>query len=154
MTKQPVLSVFSGKYAVLGKSQRRHQSGQSWWENWTWSQLEALTLSLCLCPSSLFPSRVRAKGRVELRGEGILQMERQSLNVVTETLPGVCSQPSSVVAKHTCSQQARVACKAAVEAFPTHHYLPRKPCACWCFRKQMVSFAFHVVLKWNGLLMK
>lgn len=73
---------------------------------------------IALLLSFLFPSRVRAKGRVELWGEGILQMKRQSLNVVTETLPWVCSQPSSVVAKHMRSQQARVPCKAAWRPFP------------------------------------
>lgn len=68
--------------------------------------------------------------------------------------PGrVCSMPS-LVGKHVRAQQARVACKAVVQAFASPRYLPRKQCACWCFTEQTVSFAFHVVVKWNGLLMK
>lgn len=51
------------------------------------------------------------------------------LNVVTEALPWVCSQPSLIL-KHMRSQQARVVCKAVVEAFPRQCYLLRKLQVC------------------------
>lgn len=67
--------------------------------------------------------------RDDLRSEGIMRWRGPWLCVVTEALPWVCSQPSSIL-KHMHSPQARLGCKAVVEAFPRQQYLPWTLHAC------------------------
>lgn len=144
--------------SALEESKQRHPSDQSWWECWAVLGF-CLRLKHCyhiiLLPCALFSPTLSCESERKswLRRWGHFA-DGEVMTECSYRSPGlVCSMPS-LVGKHMRSQQARVVCKAVVQAFASPCYLPWKQCSCWCFTEQMVSFACHVVVKWNGLLMK
>lgn len=145
---------FQEMNSALEESKQRHQSDQSWWERWT-VLVFGLRLKHCyhiivLLPCALFSPTLPCESERKswLRRWGHFA----DGEVVTECSyrsPGlVCSMPS-LVGKHMRSQQARIVCKAVVQAFSS-------PCTCpessvHADASQSRWFLLHATWSWNEM---